>query len=258
MTFTIIGTGNMAWFIGTRLVAARHLCKGVFGRNEAAVKRLSEGLLSNKHGDLAAARDTEADVCFIAVTDDAIAEVAAKLNYKKTVLVHTAGAVQLDVLQNAAPDSAILWPVYSISGSNPPSHRNIPIAWEASSPKAEKYALSLGHVITDILFEAKYDQRKWLHLSAVISNNFTNHLMTICERICAENALPFSALEPIIEQTFSRFRQAAPSTVQTGPAIRGDVKTITEQTELLAGHEDWQKIYTAITESIQKTHPEKG
>lgn len=257
MTFTIIGTGNMAWFIGNRLVAARHLCKGVFGRNDAAVKRLAEGLLCNLHGDLAKARDTEADVCFIAISDDAIAEVAKKLSYKKTVLVHTAGAVQLDVLKNASPDTAILWPVYSVTGHNQPSQRNIPIAWEASTPKAEKYALSLAHVITDVLFEAKYDQRKWLHLSAVISNNFTNHLMAICERICAENDLPFSALVPLVDQTFARFRQAAPSTVQTGPAIRGDIKTITEQTDLLNGHPEWQNIYTAITASIQKSHPAK-
>lgn len=247
----------MAWFIGNRLVAARHFCKGVFGRSEAPVQRLAEALLCNKSGNLALAKETEADVCFIAISDDAIAEVAAKLHYKKTVLIHTAGAISLDVLANAAPDAAVLWPVYSISGHNPPSHRNIPMAWEANSPKAEKYTLSLAHAITDVLFEAKYDQRKWLHLSAVISNNFTNHLMTICERICTENQLPFSALEPIITQTFSRVKQASPFASQTGPAIRGDIKTIDEQTDLLASHPAWQKIYTAITESIQSMHPAK-
>lgn len=257
MTFTIIGTGNMAWFIGNKLVAARHLCKGVFGRNEMAVLRLAEALLCGKYGSILEAKEIEADVCFIAISDDAIAEVASKLSFKNTVLVHTAGAIPLSVLKSAAPDTAVLWPVYSVSGLNPPSHRNIPIAWEASTAKAEKYMLSLAHAITDTLFEAKYEQRKWLHISAVISNNFTNHLMAICERICNENKIPFSALEPIIAQTFARFKQISPTTAQTGPAIRGDIQTISEQTQLLSGHPEWQKIYSAITESIQAMYPPK-
>ncbi len=251
MTFTIIGTGNIAWFIGNRLVAARHLCKGVFGRNKAAVQELAGALLCDKYGDIRAARDMEADVCFIAVSDNAVAEVAGQLAYKKTVLIHTAGAVPLEAISKAAPDTAVLWPVYSIPRNSPPTHRQIPTAWEASSPKAEKYTLSLAHVITDILFEARYEQRKWLHLSAVIANNFTNHLMAICEQICTENKLPFSALEPIIAQTFTRFKQSPPSTVQTGPAARGDTATINEQVALLENHPHWQKIYEAVTGSIQ-------
>lgn len=253
MTFTIIGTGNMAWFIGSRLVAARHLCKGVFGRNAESVKLLAETLLCDKFGDLKAAKETEADVCFMAVTDSAVPIVASQLAYKRTVLVHTAGAVQLEAISKAAPDTAVLWPVYSIIRTNQPAHRNIPTAWEASSPKAEKYTLAMAHVITDVLFEAKYEQRKWLHLSAVIANNFTSHLIAICERICKENKLPFSALEPIIDQTFSRIKASSPKALLTGPAVRGDVDTINEQLALLEKHPDWQKIYMAMTESIRHT-----
>lgn len=257
MTFTIIGNGNIAWFIGNRLVAARHLCKGVFGRNPVSVKSLAESLLCNNFGDLKAAKDVEADICFLAVSDNAVAEIAQTLSYKKTVLIHTAGAVSIDALKGAAPDLAVLWPVYSIPKQNLPSHRNIPIAWEATSPKAEKYALTMAHILTDVLFEANNDQRKWLHLSAVICNNFTNHLLAICERICEEKKLPFSALEPIITQTFERLKHASPAVVQTGPAVRGDSATINEQKEMLAAYPEWQQVYTAITDSIVHSYPKK-
>lgn len=253
MTFTIIGTGSIAYFIGNRLVAARHLCKGVYGRDKEKVQRLADALLCNTYGDIKAANEKEADVCFIAVTDSAIEEVAAQLHFKKTVVVHTAGAMSLEKISKASADCAVLWPVYSIPANNQPTHRNIPCAWEASTPKAEKYTLTLAHVFTDVLFEAKYDQRKWLHLSAVISNNFTNHLMVICETICKENNLPFSTLAPIIDQTYARLKQHSPSTVQTGPAMRGDTDTINTQLELLHEHPYWQKVYAAITESIQNT-----
>ena len=250
MTFSIIGTGNIAWFFGTRLVIGRHHCTGVYSRKATSAKELAEALMSDKYGAITDIKDGAADICFLAVSDTAIEQVAAQLSFKKTMLVHTAGAVSLDSIKGAATDCAVLWPVYSILKNNLPGHRNIPTAWEASSPKAEKYILSIGNAITDALFEAKYEQRKWLHLSAVISNNFINHLMAICEQVCIENNLPFSTLLPIIEQTFDRIKHASPKNLQTGPAIRRDTTTIEEHMSLLSSHPQWQKVYEAITESI--------
>jgi predicted short-subunit dehydrogenase-like oxidoreductase (DUF2520 family) len=251
MTFSVIGTGNIAYFFGSRLVTGRHHCTGVYGRDADAARKLSEALLSDTSGSIRDVEDGAADVCFLAVSDMAIGEVAPQLSFKQTVLVHTAGAISLDAIKQSAKDRGVLWPVYSISRHNMPVHRNIPCAWEASTDKAERYVQSMGHAITDELFEAKYDQRKWLHLSAVISNNFTNHLMAICEQVCKENDLPFSVLMPIIEQTFERLKHASPATVQTGPAIRHDEETIHRQLQLLDSHPHWQKIYEAISASIQ-------
>ncbi|MFI5196360.1 MAG: Rossmann-like and DUF2520 domain-containing protein [Chitinophagales bacterium] len=255
MTFSIIGTGNIAWFFGNRLVTGRHHCTGVYARNKMAAKELAEALLSDKFGEPGEVRDGDADICFLAVSDVAIGQIAAKLSFKKTMLVHTAGAVGLESISSAAKDRAVLWPVYSILRNNQPAHRKIPCAWEASSPKARQYILSIGHAITDQLFEAKYEQRKWLHLAAVMSNNFITHLMAICEQICADNNLPFSTLLPIIEQTFERIKNTSAQQVQTGPAIRHDTTTIKEQMALLSNHPHWQKVYEAITNSIQNNTP---
>ena len=252
MTFCIIGTGNIAWFLGTRLVTARHQCMGVYSRDAEHAKTLAGALLSNKYGAITDLKDEEADICFLAVSDAAISVVAAQLSFTRTVLVHTAGAVSIESICNAATDCAILWPVYSILKNNLPSHRKIPCAWEASTDKAKKYMLSIGHAVTDEMFEAKYEQRKWLHLAAVMSNNFITHLMAICDQICSENSLPFSTLLPIIEQTFDRVKQHAPQTQQTGPAIRHDTATIQRQISLLGNHPNWQRIYEAMTESIQR------
>ena len=251
MTFNIIGTGNIAWFLGTRLVTARHQCTGVYSRNEDAAKAFAEALLCDKYGPVSAIEDGAADVCFLCVSDVAIGLVAGQLSFKQTVLVHTAGAVGLGTIKTAANDCAVLWPVYSILKNNLPTHRKIPCAWEASTDKAKRFVLSMAHAITDELFEAKYDQRKWLHLAAVMSNNFITHLMAICEQVCADNKLPFSTLLPIIEQTFDRIKQYSPQTMQTGPAVRHDTNTVNDQLAILENHPHWQKIYAAMTESIQ-------
>jgi predicted short-subunit dehydrogenase-like oxidoreductase (DUF2520 family) len=251
MTFSIIGTGNIAWFFGNRLVAAKHNCTGVYGRDIKAVYELADALLCANFGPISEIADSSADVCFLVVSDAAITSVAENLSFKETVLVHTAGAVSLDPIRSAANDTAVLWPVYSITKSDPPTHRNIPCAWEASSDRARRLTLELAHVFTDITFEAKYEQRRWLHLSAVISNNFTNHLLAICEQICSENNLSFSTLLPIIEQTFDRIKHASPRDLQTGPAARNDIATVNGQMDMLNAHPEWQKVYAAISESIK-------
>jgi predicted short-subunit dehydrogenase-like oxidoreductase (DUF2520 family) len=251
MTFNIIGTGNIAWFLGSRLVTARHQCTGVYSRKPEAAKAFAEALLCDKYGTIADLKDGAADVCFMAVSDSGISSVAAQLSLKQTVLVHTAGAVTIDTIEGAATDCAVLWPVYSILKNNLPAHRKIPCAWETNTDRARRFVLSMGHAITDELFEAGYDQRKWLHLAAVMSNNFITHLMAICEQVCADNRLPFSTLMPIIEQTFDRIKQYSPQTLQTGPAVRHDTTTILSQLNILEQHPHWQKIYEAMTESIQ-------
>ena len=252
MKFDIIGTGNIAWFLGTRLVTARHKCTGVYSRDVNKAKAFAEALLCEKYGTIDELQDGKADVCFMAVSDAAIPSVAAQLSLTQTVLVHTAGAVTIDSIVDAAADCAVVWPVYSILKNNLPAHRNIPCAWETSSDKAKRIVLTMMHAITDELFEAKYEQRRWLHLAAVMSNNFITHLMAICEQVCSDNDLPFSTLLPIIEQTFDRIKQSSPQALQTGPAIRNDVSTIQSQIALLEQHPNWQSIYKAMTESIQK------
>ncbi len=251
MTFSIIGTGNIAWFFGNRLAAGRHECTGVYARDLDAAKALAEALLCDKYGRITEIEDGEADICFLAVSDTAITKVAELISLKKTILVHTAGAVDIGTVKDAAKERAVLWPVYSILKANPPDHRNIPCGWEASSEKTRKILLTIGHAITDVLFEAKYEHRKWMQLSAVIGNNFVNHLLAICEQICTENNLPFSTLMPIIEQTFDRIRQSSPQNLQTGPAVRHDDSTIRQQVALLQQHPAWQQVYSSITASIQ-------
>ena len=257
MTFSIIGSGNIAWFFGKRLSAAGHRCMGIYGRNEAAVAELSSALLSQNNGQINEFRDGTADCCFLAISDQAIEKVASQISVQKTVLIHTAGVLSLDAIKKAGTDCAVLWPVSSITKSNLPRDRDIPCGWEASTEKAEKYVQAIGHAITDILFEAKFEQRKWLHLSAVICNNFTNHLLTICEQICNENDIPFKTLQPIIEQTYKKISKSSPKSLQTGPAVRGDETTIKEHVALLNDFQARKNIYIAITDSIKQMYPSK-
>lgn len=253
MNFTLIGTGNVAWFMGLRLTQSGHTCSGVCGRNAEAARELANELFVPQILSLSEIQDG-LDACIIAVSDNAIPEVAQALSFRETVLLHTAGSVSINALNTAAPHRGVLWPIYSILKNNLPPHRDIPFAWDASTPKAQRTIVALAESLGQFPFQATDEQRRYLHLTAVLGNNFVNHLLTICESICKEQNLPFSALQPILQQTFDRTKTRSPYELQSGPAIRKDDATIAKHLGLLEGHSEWQSAYKALTESIQKMY----
>jgi predicted short-subunit dehydrogenase-like oxidoreductase (DUF2520 family) len=252
MTFTIVGTGNMAWFITGRMIAAGHVCACVYGRDITKAQALAKHANTSNSYLIANGVNATADCCIIAVTDNAVNEVNPYLN-TNTTIIYTAGALDIHNFSQHT-DKAVLWPIYSIVKDNLPSHRAIPCAWEASTAKAKDIALTVANAVTDILTEADSTQRTALHLAAVFSNNFSNHLFAIAEQWCKEQNLQFELLRPIINQTVERLQTTSPHSLQTGPAKRGDDITIDKHIDLLAQHTDWQNVYKALTESIKEMY----
>ena len=106
--------------------------------------------------------------------------------------------------------------------------------------------------ISDNISIGDDDQRLKMHLAAIISNNFVNHLYSLAELFCQENKLDFKQLLPIIHETANRIDNYSPSMLQTGPAIRDDSSTIQKHMELLSSQPELQKLYASITDSIQQ------
>jgi predicted short-subunit dehydrogenase-like oxidoreductase (DUF2520 family) len=253
MTFDIIGTGNTAWFMGTRLVAAGHTCMGVYGRNVERAAQLADALTTKVYPELTSIPDTS-DCCIIAISDYAINEVVAQLYFNRTTLIHTAGAVGIDVLSRSANQTGVIWPVYSILKTDLPQHRSIPLVWESNNDAAQKTLLQLVNSISDITHETDSEKRKWLHLTAVLGNNFTNHLFSICEQLCSQQQVPFELLYPIIAQMAERIHTQSPAMLQTGPARRNDVNTMQKQMDMLAANPLWQQVYKVLSASIENMY----
>lgn len=253
MTFYIAGTGNTAWFMATRLHKAGNTCLGVWGRNTDKANALAKAINAPILAELSNIQD-DADACILAITDNAIKEVAANFSLKNTTLIHTAGSVSRMVLQPHAEHAGIIWPVYSIVKDNLPKHREIPIVIKGTTDHSETVIKKLVEDISDICYTISWEQRKWLHLCAVISNNFVNHMMAVSEEICNKQRIPFSLLYPIVNQTTDRIKHASPKNLQTGPAKRNDVNTLNKHLELLAQNPEWAALYQSITTSIDKMY----
>jgi predicted short-subunit dehydrogenase-like oxidoreductase (DUF2520 family) len=94
------------------------------------------------------------------------------------------------------------------------------------------------------------EQRKILHVAAVFACNFSNHLYTIAASILADHRLSFDLLKPLIAETADKIKLNEPAKMQTGPAIRKDVKTMNAHLKLLSTDKKLKKIYTLMSDHI--------
>ncbi|UZO79728.1 DUF2520 domain-containing protein [Aquimarina sp. ERC-38] len=196
----------------------------------------------------------EADLYLIAVADRAIEEVAGQIPFKEVGTVHTSGATDIDILKEQ-PNRGVWYPLQTFSSEATVEASEIPFCLEASNTSLFQLLKKLSLQISPRVYHLSSAQRKQLHIAAVFSNNFVNHLMTISHDICEEHQVPYELLIPLIKKTMQNGLKTLSGTSQTGPAIRKDNKTIENHLKLLPSHQ--QLIYRILTEAIQNYYGEK-
>ncbi len=96
MKFSIIGTGNMAWFLAHRLTMSGHQCLAVYGRDDQKAQELAGSVNSTAVADLSDIKRLSQEAVILAVSDNAIKDLAGALASKDTVLIHTSGATEIN------------------------------------------------------------------------------------------------------------------------------------------------------------------
>lgn len=249
MRVVLIGTGNVATVLGRKISGAGHEVAQVYGRERAHAKALAEQLqaaYTTNTGQL----DSDAGIYIIAVADTAIPAVAASLQVKDKLVVHTAGSVSKEVLKASSSRYGIFYPLQSLRKEM--QHLpDIPLLVDANNTDDLSLLQDFaGSVVTQVQI-AGDEQRLKLHIAAVVVSNFTNHLYALAEQYCKKEQADFRLLHPLIREVADRLRYISPHDSQTGPAIRNDTTTIQKHLELLEGHGNIKDLYAWFTKSIQ-------
>lgn len=192
-----------------------------------------------------------ADIYILALKDDVLAELSEKVKNTDALVLHTSGAVSIEVL-NKFKNHGVFYPLQTFSKNKELDFSNIPICIEASTKANTNSLKKLALEISGKIFEISSQQRKSLHVAAVFVSNFVNFLYTEGEKICQDNKIPFEILHPLILETASKVTKISPLESQTGPAKRKDQDVINSHLELM--NEEQQKIYSLLTLSIQNLH----
>lgn len=256
MKISIIGSGNLAWFMAKRWQQAGHRIMEICSRSPVNARELATAVkakVCQQPGNLS----MEADIFLFALPDALLTEQINRFPFKGRVVIHGAGTQPaMDV---PGGNMGVIWPLFSLNKTNLPATTKIPVFWEARGIEAGTVVPELAAAISDNCREADLNTRIQLHLSAVFVNNFVNHLMAVTQNRMTALSLPFNdSLQPIITQTLQAALEGKSAERQTGPAIRHDMLTMEKHLNLLSEHPEWQNIYQAISRSIQIFNTQKS
>ncbi len=244
---TLIGSGNLATVLGRKILHSGHTIYQVYNRNISHASPLATELSAEAVNEI----EDSADMYIVAVPDDALQHIGAWMKPLNSFVVHTAGSVAMDVLKGVSPHYGVLWPLQSIRRETPDTPV-LPVLIDANNQWNKMKLKGFAQSFADSVSEANDEERKKLHLAAVITNNFSNYIFTLTEKYCEKEGVDFKLLLPLISETVLRMRDNSPSVLQTGPAIRNDLSTIEKHKELLKNDPALLDVYEFFTERIRK------
>ncbi len=244
----IIGSGNTATVLGRLCLSKGIAIQSISGRNAAASSQLAK----EWNCKLSAIEDIADDggICLICVSDDSIYEVAEKLQIQQSIVAHTAASSDISILP--FNNCGILYPLQSLRKERV-AIPVIPFLVEANNATTENTLMHLASLLSDQVLKSTFQDRVRLHLAAVFVSNFTNHLYATAHAFCAAENISYTILGPLLKEVAERATMQDPRTMQTGPAIRGDEKTIQRHLSILEAYPDWLMMYKMMTDSIQNS-----
>lgn len=253
MKITIVGAGNVAWHLSQALEDAGHSIQEVYSRNIKNAQKLCSKLYDAFPSPDLDFSESKAEVFFIAVPDDAIDSIATNLQVPDGAIVaHTSGTKPLESLELVFERTGVFYPLQTFSKSRQIHFDHVPVCIESEDESTDKILTKLAKTITPHVYHFDSEKRKVLHLGAVFACNFTNHLLALSKEILEEENIPFNIMHSLISETINKALENDPKEMQTGPAIRRDVKTIQSHLRHLDEQPEKKQLYKLISESILK------
>lgn len=253
MKIVFIGSGNVATHLA---IAFKEMGADILqvwskdNRNAEILAALTKAEPISRWEDL----ELSADCYIIAVKDDAITAVAAKLRSVKGTVVHTSGATAIEVLEGSGTGHGVLYPLQTFSRTKSVDLKKVPFCIEGDRPDTLEKISAIAHLLSPDVTVVSSEQRRILHLAAVFACNFSNHLYYLSSELLKVNGLKFDLLKPLILETAQKVQSSPAKEVQTGPAVRNDQETIGRHLSLLKDAPALQEIYEMLTDSIRKTY----
>ncbi len=253
MKIALIGAGNVATCLGPRLKEAGHEITAVYSRTVDSARALADRLGATYTTDLNAV--PASDAAIVMLKDDALKELAPAIadSLKDSLLLHTAGSVSMDIWYTAgAMKYGVLYPMQTFSKASVIDWSQVPLFIEGSSDQTLDSIRELALTVSPDVTVLSSEGRRKLHLAAVFTCNFSNHMYAIAQKLLADEGVPFRVMLPLVRETARKVETISPQDAQTGPAIRGDRKVIDEHLELLKAYPEYAELYRLISIDINK------
>ncbi len=253
MGVAIIGTGNVSFHLIRGFLGSGVSIDMVYGRSKEKLREFEREFAVPVSDDFS--NHVQSEVYFLAVKDSAIAEVAGWFRGKP--LLHTAGAIDIEVLSFYTDIYGVFYPFQTFRREYEIDWSKVPIFLETCCKDFDQKLRGIAERLSKNVHFLSTEKRRYLHLSGVLVNNFVNHLLYHTKRLLEEKGLKFEWTFPLLEQTLENIRLFDPYVIQTGPARRGDLVSMTGHQRLLKDNDLLKDIYNVLSHSILRLYNEE-
>ncbi len=245
----LVGAGNVAWHLGHAYKKSGVRIIQILNRSNKTGRALAKELGVPCSTDFGASLP-ECDFVIVAVRDSALAEVLHQIYTHDPVIIHTSGSQGLDVFPGEINNCGVLYPFQTLTKGLQTDISKIPLCIEARNKDTLLSLRILAGILSKNIWELSSLQRRYLHLSGIIVNNFVNHLVARTFVFMDKQDLNKKLLMPLLDETIRKLDHITPFEAQTGPARRNDLEIIQKHLELLKEEPELKKLYSLLTDSI--------
>ena len=252
---SFIGSGNVATHLALALKKAGLHINEIYSQsheNAMALAQKTGGKAIRTIEEL----DPLVDLYVISIPDGAIKHVMQNFPQVQGIVVHTSGITPVNVLE-ILPHYGVFYPLQTFSKKSKLDMCSVPFCIEASSKEVLLKLKKVASMLSPSVFEISSDQRQYLHLTAVMVNNYSNYLFRMAFDILETKGIDHTLLMPLIEETISKIKSLHPEVAQTGPARRKDTETIEKHLQLLEEHQDYKELYKIFAQQLTKKYNEQ-
>jgi len=253
-SISFIGSGNVATHLAIAVKKVGYDVKEIHSLNQENAIELARKV------DCKAIRsieqmDQSVDLFLVAVPDETIEKVIKNFPFVNGIVAHTSGITPMEVL-NRERQFGVFYPLQTFSKQRELNISAVPFCIEASTDDVLVQLKELAMKLSGSVFEIDSDERKYLHLTAVLVNNYSNYLFKAAYDILEVKNIDHSILMPLIEETISKIKDITPHEAQTGPASRNDIKTIEKHLMLLNEYPQYKDLYKIFADQLIKKYNE--
>lgn len=245
--FCIVGSGNTAWQLAHHFVKNEINLSYIVSRNKEKGSALASKLGVAFYSFQDEIPNTTGQ--FLCVSDQAISVVSTQLRKQAIWQVHCSGSVSINEIKHH--NKGVFYPLQTMTESRLLSAESLPICLEWSND-------TLGGELSRIANQCDFKwvalnslQREHIHVSAVMVNNFVNHVLHYANDYAKQNGVDKDIFKPLALETINKAFELGGKVSQTGPAKRGDNLVVEQHLEKLKDNSKIKELYQFISESIK-------
>ena len=176
-SIAFIGAGNLATNLAKALYWKGFRIVQVYSRTKESAQELAQTVEAVYTTELQAVTK-EAQLYIVSLKDAAFVELLPQIvsGKENALWVHTAGSIPMNIWQGHVARHGVLYPMQTFSKQREVDFGQIPFFVEGNSEEDVRLLKDIASALSEKVYEASSEQRKSLHLAAVFTCNFTNHM----------------------------------------------------------------------------------